>query len=430
LQFNTAMNLHHFPHPRRVLLGVLIGAVVVALGLVIAEDQEVLRVRMPLGAQDPRMPAYVARLLGTSATSDDRYVVHRNGDALASMIDAIDKARERINLETYIYSPGDAATKMTRALSAAANRGVKVQVIVDAVGASDGDKEFETLRKAGVEVGRFHEMKHYGIEEINYRTHRKLLVVDGKVGYLGGIGIADHWLGNADSEEHWRDTQIEVRGPAVDAIEATFHENWIEVGGTVVPIDSVEIGAAPAGDSQSIVIRSAASGDANELKLAYLLTIGSARRTLDIQSPYFIPDESTLWSLEDARRRGVRVRLLTEGDITDAKPVKFASRATYAGLMAQGVEIYEYQPTMMHVKAMIADGIVSMVGSANFDNRSLELNEELVALIRDPGLGAELTRDFEADLRRSKRLDLDSWRNRPLHIRGREKAWQLFSEVF
>lgn len=424
------MRLHRFPHPRRLLIGIVIGMIVIGFGLVIAEDHEVLRVQTPISAEDGRLPGYIARLLGTPLTTGDRYVVHLNGGALASMIGAVDRAQERINFETYIYSPGEAATRMTTALAAAARRGVTVQVIVDAVGASDAGGELDTLKEAGVQVGRFHEMKAYGLEEINYRTHRKLLVVDGKVGYLGGIGVGDHWIGNADSKEHWRDTQLEVRGPAVDAIEATFHENWIETGGTVVPPESVEIGGPPAGNAHSIVIRSAASGDANELKLAYLLVIGSARKTLDIQSPYFIPDESTQWSIESARRRGVRVRVVTEGDITDAKPVKFASRASYERLMALGVEMYEYQPTMMHVKAMMADGVISMVGSANFDNRSLETNEELVTLARSTDLAARLTLDFEQDLRSSKRLDLEEWRTRPIHIRGREKLWQLFGEVF
>lgn len=406
----------------------LIIAAIVGFGLVIAQDQEVLHVRTPLAADDERLPAYLARLIGQSSTSGDHYVVHDNGAALDSMIDAIDRARARINFETYIYEPGVAGTRFTTALAAAARRGVRVQIVLDAVGASKADDEADALKTAGCAVGWFHPMRHYGVEEMNYRTHRKILVVDGEVAFLGGIGVADHWTGNAEDKEHWRDTQLEVRGPAVDAIEASFHENWIEVGGTVVPMTAATTGAS--GDAESIVVRSAASGDANDLKLSYLLVIGSARRTLDIQSPYFIPDVSTAWSIEQARERGVRVRLLTEGDVTDAKPVKFASRASYERLLAHGVEIHEYQPTMMHVKAMIADGIVSIAGSSNFDNRSLELNEELVTVVRSPELASRLTLDFERDIRRSKRLDLEKWRDRPLYVRAREKGWALFSEVF
>jgi cardiolipin synthase len=162
----------------------------------------------------------------------------------------------------------------------------------------------------------------------------------------------------------------------------------------------------------------------------YLLTIGAARKTLDIQSPYLITDESTMWSLFEARRRGVRVRLLTEGEITDAKPVKFAGRAEYADLLSHGIEIYEYQPTMMHVKALIVDGVVSIVGSANFDNRSLELNDELNVLVASSTLARQLTGDFERDMARSTPIRLDEWRSRPLHIRGREKLWSFFGEIF
>ena len=166
------------------------------------------------------------------------------------------------------------------------------------------------------------------------------------------------------------------------------------------------------------------------MKLIYLLALASARESIDIQSPYLITDASTDWSLMEARRRGVRVRMLVEGDVTDAKPVKFASRAQYAHLMQQGIEIYEYQPAMMHTKAVVVDNIISVVGSANFDNRSFELNDELNVVVFDRGVAARLREDFEQDRMRSQRLDLQSWRSRPLHIRAREKAWSLFDEVF
>jgi cardiolipin synthase len=305
---------------------------------------------------------------------------------------------------------------------------VHVQVVLDAMGASDsGRDDLKALEDAGVQVGWFNPQST--LEEINYRTHRKILVVDGRIAYVGGIGLADHWEGNAESEEHWRDTQFEIRGPVVDNIEAGFHENWIETGGVVEPVVAPRDGA-PAGDARSIVVWSSAEAGSNALKLLYLLTMGAARKTLDIQSPYLITDESTTWSLLEARKRGVRVRLLTEGEITDAKPVKFAGRAKYEMLVANGIEIYEYEPTMMHVKAMVVDGVISVIGSANFDNRSLELNDELNVVAASRSLAARLTADFEADTRRSTKIDLDEWRNRPFHIRARERGWSFFGEVF
>jgi cardiolipin synthase A/B len=417
------------PKPRNVLLAILIVAIVVAAALVVAQDQETLRVRTPLAAEDPRYPDYLARLVGRAITSGDSYVVLRNGaETFPAMIGAIEGAKTRISFETYIYSQGRVAERFTRALVAAARRGVRVQVVLDSVGASDSERDHVTaLQDAGVQIGWFNPQT--GLEELNYRTHRKILVVDGAVAYVGGIGLADHWEGNADSEEHWRDTQFEIRGAVVDNIEAGFHENWIETGGVVEPIVAPRGGEA-AGAARSIVVWSSSEAGSNALKLLYLLAIGAARKTLDIQSPYLITDESTKWSLLDARNRGVRVRLLTEGEITDAKPVKFAGRAQYESLLASGMEVYEFEPTMMHVKAMVVDGVISVIGSANFDNRSLELNDELNVVVADRGLASALTADFEADMRRSKKIDLETWRSRPFHIRGRERLWSFFGEVF
>lgn len=420
-----------WPKPRNVLGAVLIIAILLGIGLVIAQDQETLRVRTPLAGDDPRLPDYLARLAGRPITTGDRYVVLHNGDeTFPAMLGAIERARQRISFETYIYSEGEISDRFTRALIAAARRGVRVQIVLDAVGAADSERaDIAALRDAGAQVGIFNPVRHTTLEEINYRTHRKILVVDGDVAYVGGIGLADHWLGNAESPEHWRDTQFEVRGPAVDNIEAGFHENWIETGGVVEPAVAPRAGP-PAGEGRSIVVWSSSESGSNALKIVYLLAIGAARRTLDIQSPYLITDESTTWSLIEARQRGVRIRLLTEGDVTDAKPVKFAGRALYEKLLEHGVEIYEYQPTMMHVKAMVVDGAVSIIGSANFDNRSFELNDELNVVAASADLASRLTRDFERDAARSHRIVLDDWRARPLHIRAREKLWSFFGEVF
>jgi cardiolipin synthase len=419
------------PKVRNVLVAILIVAIVVAVGLLIAQDQETLKVRVPLSAEDARFHDYLARLAGRPATTGDSYAVLHNGDeTFPAMLGAIDKATRRISFETYIFSEGDVSEQFTRALVAAARRGVQVQIVLDAIGTSDREKEHvEALRQAGAHIGLFNPVSHSTIEELNFRTHRKILVVDGEVGFVGGIGLADHWLGNAQSEEHWRDSQFEIRGPAVDNIEAGFQKNWIETGGLVEPIVGVRTDP-PQGDARSTVVWSAAEAGFNSLKLTYLLAIGAARKTLDIQSPYFVVDESTLWSLYEARKRGVRIRVLTESDTTDAKPVKFAGRAFYEDLLEHGVEIYEYQPTMMHVKAMVVDGILSIIGSANFDNRSLELNDELNVVVTSRRLATQLTSDFDTDLKRSSRIDLEAWRSRPVHISAREKMWSFFGEIF
>ena len=238
---------------------------------------------------------------------------------------------------------------------------------------------------------------------MNYRSHRKALVVDGQVAFVGGMGIADQWLHDTTRFPRWRDTQIELHGPAVGDVEAAFNQNWILTGGVVDPEVPPE-GPPPKGPARSIVVWSSPQGGANELKLLYLLALAAAREQVDIQSPYLITDESSQWSLQEARQRGVRIRMLVEGDKTDAKTVKYASRADYEHLLEMGIEIAEYQPTMMHTKAMTVDGRLSIVGSANFDNRSLELNDELNVAVFDAALAARLRADFERDLQQSKKL--------------------------
>jgi cardiolipin synthase len=372
----------------------------------------------------------LARLLGRPLTRGDSYVVHADGpDAFAAMLAAIDRATSRVSLETYIFSNDDTGQRFLTALEGAARRGVNVRLVIDSVGGSDlTHGEIDRLTQAGAHVGWYNEVASYSIEEANYRTHRKVLVVDGTVAFVGGMGFANQWALDTKDEPRWRDTQVELHGPVVDDVEAGFYENWMETGGVVDP--QLQHTSEPVATGRSIVVWSSPQGGANELKLLYLLAIGSARRSLDIESPYVITDESTQWSLGEARKRGVRIRILMEGDRTDAKPVKFAGRADYEKLLAQGIELYEYQPAMLHAKALVVDGVLSIFGSANFDNRSLELNDELNVAAFDPMLAARLTADFERDRGRAIRIELDRWRDRPLYIRAREKGWSLFGEIF
>jgi len=419
------------PQPRNLIIGVVIVLIVVGMGLVIAQDQETLRVRTSLATSAEAYPGYLAKLTGHALTSGDRYTVLTNGDAaFPAMLGAIHEARHRVAFEGYIYSStSDIARQFTDAFVAAAGRGVDVRLVFDSLGAKVSSDDIERMTKAGCHIGWYNKVRSRAIEEVNYRTHRKALIVDGEVAFVGGIGIDDQWARDTDKEQRWRDTHVKVAGPAATDIEAAFNENWIETGGVVEP-DVVPHDPNPRGPASSIVIWSSPEGGTNALKLAYLLSLAAARQSIDIQSPYLITDASTEWSLTDARRRGVRVRMLVEGDVTDAKPVKFASRAQYGQLMQQGIEIYEYQPAMMHTKAVIVDGTLSIVGSANFDNRSFELNDELNVVVFDRTVAERLRGDFERDLGKSRRLDLQSWRSRPLHIRAREKIWSLFGEIF
>ncbi len=409
-----------------------VGLVVVIVGilLLIAQDQDTLRVDSPVEASDPRFVDYLASLVGTAVTPGDAYTVLRNGDAFPPMLEAIHQAKSRIVFETYVFKDGGIGDQFLSALEGAAQRGVKVKIIVDPIGSVLAEENEQRLEKAGVQLSWFNTLSFWSLEETNYRTHRKVMVVDGDVAFTGGMGIADQWLGHAQSPDHWRDTQFKITGPAVRALEASFYENWIESGGRSAPALDPELPPRPTG-ARSVVMWSNPTAGASNVKLLYLLAIAAARKTLDIQSPYITLDESTRWSLAQARQRGVRVRMLTEGEITDAMPVKHASRYGYQKLLDQGSEIYEYQPTMMHTKAVIVDGAFSVIGSANFGNRSFELNDELTVAVFDPGLAQELIGDFEADLKASTKLDASTWKDqRSMFGKAQEWFWSYFSEIF
>jgi cardiolipin synthase len=419
------------PRLRSVIGVILIVVAIVAMALLVAQDQATLRVRSPLAADDPKYPEYLSRLLGHRLTSADAVTVLTDGDAaFPAMLEAIARARHRVSFETYIFDKGTVGTDFVEAFRAATARGVSVRMILDSIGSKTFDPTVvRALQHDGVQLSWFNPVASYKLEDANYRTHRKVLVVDGETAFVGGIGIADHWARTVGKEPKWRDTHIEVHGPVALDIEAAFDENWIQTGNVVAP-DILSHGLPAEGHDQAIAVWSSPSGGANAMKLLYLLAIAAARRRLDIQSPYFITDESTQWSLLDARKRGVHVRVVVEGEITDAKPVKYASRALYEPLLRAGVEIFEYQPAMMHTKAMMVDDSLTITGSANFDNRSLELNEELNVVVFDKGTAARLREDFERDIQQSKKLTFEAWRARPIWTRAHELAWSYFGEVF
>lgn len=416
---------------RRAFFILFISALVVAILLLLAQDQVTLRMHSAVAATEPDHPNYLAGLLGTQLTRGNRFTVLTNGDQLfPAMLDAIRGAKRRVSFETYIYKKGRMADEFTRAFEDAARRGVRVNLVIDAVGGSGIDTDHVTrLQAAGCMLAKFNTPAWYSIEELNYRTHRKVLAVDGKTAFTGGVGIDDQWMGNAQDRDHWRDTMIRVTGPLARLVEGGFYENFAEAAGEITP--ELDPPATPLNEEgASFVVRSSPSGGSNDLKRLYLLALASARRTVDITTPYFITDESSRWALEDAVRRGVKIRFVVEGDITDAMPVKYASRKHYEQFMELGIEIYEYEPTMMHTKTFVVDRTWSMFGSANFDNRSLELNDELNVVVTSRDLAARLLEDFEKDVRASRRLELDTWRKRSLLMRAREQFWAAFGEIF
>jgi cardiolipin synthase len=411
----------------------VVGGVLALVGglLWLAQDQETLQVRSPVAVEAPEFVDYIASLVGAPVTEGDRYEALENGNRFyPPMLAAIEGAKRRIVFESFIYSDGEISKRFTDALTKAALRGVEVRVVLDSIGASDLPSEHvKQLEDAGVQVRWFNPLHPWEFEETNYRTHRKVIVVDGTVAFIGGAGLADHWQGDARNEDEWRDTHFRVTGPAVHRLEACFYENWIESGGYSMPLLAPEP-PGEKGPATSITLWSNATAGASNVKLLYLLAIAGARRTVDLQSPYVVLDGSMRFALDEARARGVRVRLLTEGGRTDAAAVKYASRAQYQALLDAGYEVAEYQPTMMHAKVLVIDRHLSIIGSANFDNRSLELNDEQTSAVFDPGLAAGLVSSFERDLSHARRLSADEWRGRSLLEKTREQFWGLFGELF
>jgi cardiolipin synthase len=408
---------------------------IVGLIVLFAQDPATVRLDSNVSIEDERFPEYASAVTASPPTRGDRYEMLLNGDQVyPAMLSAIRAAQRRVNFLTYIYSPGQAADLFTDALADAARRGVEVNVVVDDFGASDiPDDHVKRLRASGATVGHYRPVRWYSIQESNYRNHRKILVVDGETAFTGGIGVADHWLGHAQDKEHWRDSQFRINGPSVGYLEAVFYESLAET----VPRVKPEIGpsaaagpVAPAGAASSVIVSSAPNGGSGGVKRLFLVSIAAAKRSLDITTPYFVVDDSTRWSLDEARKRGVRIRILVEGDRTDARTVKWASRSDYDGLLQEGMEIYEYQPTMLHAKATVVDRTWSIIGSANFDNRSFDMNDEMNIGVSDPSLAAALTATFEDDLRSAKRLTLEQWRRRALHEKANEKFWSLLGEFF
>ena len=352
-----------------------------------------------------------------------------NGDRIfPSMIDAIASAQRSVNLLTYIYWRGEIGGRVADAVCERASAGVKCRVLLDAVGSAKMSRDLITrMEDCGVTVRRFRPPKPYAIRRGNNRTHRKLLILDGRVGYTGGVGIADEWTGDAQDPDHWRDTYVRVEGPVVRGLQGSFAENWLEATGEVIageddlpPLDPIE------GERAAMLsVRSSAGVGDTDVETLFYLTIASARRSIDMTSAYFAPRPAFLKALADAAESGVAVRVLVPGRHIDKDIVRHAARSTYGGLLEAGVRIFEYEPTMLHAKTLSVDGVWSTIGSANFDNRSFQLNDETVLCVQDGDFAAELARHFEADLDHTHEIGLGEWRARPRRERVKEAGARL-----
>ena len=371
----------------------------------------------------PDFERALGSLLGPGIVGGNAVTELLNGDQIfPPMLAAIQGAKKSITFETYIYWSGDIGKQFADALSERARAGVRVHVLLDWVGSAKMDESYLTeMQQAGVQIEKFHKPHWYNLARLNNRTHRKLLVVDGQVGFTGGVGIAPQWMGNAQDPDHWRDSHYLVRGPVVAQMQATFLDNWLKVTGKVLHGALYFPPIAPAGAQKAQMFSSSPSSGSESMQLMYHLAITAAERSIDLSVAYFVPDELTQKHLMDALARGVRVRFITPGEHTDTETVKAASRATWGPLLQAGALIYEYQPTMYHCKVMIVDQLLVSVGSTNFDNRSFRLNDEANLNVYDAAFAKRQTEVFEDDLKRSRRVTYEEWLNRPLREKAHEK---------
>ncbi|MEX2270096.1 MAG: phospholipase D-like domain-containing protein [Vicinamibacterales bacterium] len=372
-----------------------------------------LRARVPLDGE--AFPRTLEATCQAAVHPGNRVEVLTNGAAFyPAMLDAIRGAGRSVNLECYIFQPGVIATRFMDALAERARHGIAVTVVLDAIGSSGmSGTEMRMLRKAGVCVEYYQQLHWYSLARLNNRTHRELLVIDGRLAFTGGAGIADWWSGDDPKHPAWRDTMVKVEGPVVGALQGVFAENWLECCGEILTGDEFFPALTPAGAILAFVVKSSPADRATVSRVTFQMLIEGARRDVLINTPYFLPDRAMRKCLIDAAQRGVRLSIVVPGDITDQRWVRLASRRGYKDLLAAGVRIFEYQPAMQHSKMLIVDDAWAVVGTTNVDNRSFEHNDEVNLAIDDGGIAARLGADHEQDVRDSREVTLEAWQRRP-----------------
>jgi cardiolipin synthase len=383
-------------------------------------------------SDEPQFLRSMGLLLGPPVLSGNRFEMLLNGDRIfPSMLDGIRSARKTITFETFIYWSGEIGEQIAQALADKAREGVAVHVLLDWLGSSKMDKRYlELLREAGAQVIQYHKPHWTGLGRMNDRTHRKLLVIDGHVGFTGGVGIAPEWTGHAQDEKHWRDTHFRVAGPVVGHMQAVFMDNWVKATGNVLHGPDYFPHVEAAGDGLAHMFSSSPSGGSDDMQLMYLMAITAATNSIHLASAYFVPDKLTINAIVEAAKRGVQVRIITPGKRIDTHTVREASRACWGNLLKAGVEIYEYQPTMFHCKLLIVDEYLVSVGSTNFDSRSFKLNDEANLNIYDRDFAKQQTAAFADDIKKSQRITLDAWLHRPLSEKLIEKfVWLLDTQL-
>lgn len=371
----------------------------------------------------------VSALLGPAFIGDNEVKVLTNGDKIfPEMLKAIRGARQTITFETFIYWGDSIGEEFANALIERVQTGVKVHVLLDWLGSIKMEqKQLDKMQAVGVEIERYHKPHWSHLARLNNRTHRKLLIIDGKVGFTGGVGIADQWRGDAKNPNEWRDTHFLVHGPVVGQMQAVFMDNWIKSKGSVLHDERYFPALKKAGNMSAQMFSSSPSGGGDSMVLMYLMAITAAQDSINLSSAYFVPDESLTQALTTAAKRGVKIRIITPGEHIDTDLVRRASRAGWGDMLQANVQIAEFTPTMYHCKVLIVDNYMVSVGSTNFDNRSFRLNDEANLNILDKNFAAEQTQIFESDWSNSHPITYQQWLKRPSSEKLIEKISSLLN---
>lgn len=386
-------------------------------------------------ARRPKIPPgeeglYLLEALGGSPLYKKNNIqVLTNGDSYyEAELEAIQQAKHSVHFEAYIFNKGRVTQRFLKVLTERASAGVSVRMVLDAIGNFlTWDSYFKEFREAGGRMEWYHPIRFHLLPRLNNRTHRELIIVDGKVGFIGGSGFADQWLYGRKKNPRWRDTMVKVEGEAVRGLQSTFAENWLEASGEIITCKECFPRIDGQGDVTAMVVDSSPSaGRSTRSRIIYQTLLACAQKNLCIQTPYFLPDAGARQEMVQAVKRGTKVRIITPGHQSDHLLTRHSSRRLYGQLLQAGVRIFEYLPAMMHAKIMIVDEFCSVVGSTNFDNRSFGLNDESNLIAIDKKVAKRLLEDFEQDIEQCEEITYEKWKRRSLAEKVVESAgWIL-----
>lgn len=388
-------------------------AVIISKNFLETERKITHHIETDYGVCDEAFARTMSHLLGPPLVAGNKVTLLQNGaEIFPRMLEVIRQAKYSVTFENFVWTKGRIVDQFSAAFAECARRGVKVHFLQDAMGSNCLDSRcMQDMRDAGVEVEIF---RRYNLTNFNHRTHRKLLVVDGRIGFVGGVGISDLWDGHGNQSDHWRDTQYEVEGPVVAQMQQAFLDNWMQTRARVLHGDLYFPELFPCGNTPCQIFKSSVSEGADSARLMFLLSIAAARQSIRIVNPYFIPDMLVLHLLKEARERGVSVEIIAPSERIDQRVVRYVGRARWGGLLRRGVRFYEFQPALLHSKYFVVDEQWVSVGSCNLDDRSLCLNEEANLNVWDRQFAQQHFEVFEADKKRSREITWQEWRQRPL----------------